>query len=262
MTPIIAPWLKPVDFAGVAEAGARLGLSRQQMLQQAAEHSATLAAEGQRAAAEQDIANQKMQQQEQQMAAADALNAEKFKQGSLLGQERVDATNAATKQRGDAASAANLLHQQQLHQAAVDRENKFMQDYYQKEDKQTADEAKAKLKAPASPYSAWEKDQIFKSLMADPQNQTNLDVVLPKFRQYIGSGGANDAQVPTPAPAAAALAPQPDTSGLPDFTGVPTQSASPADSNGVRVREKATGKVFTYGGNAADVPTNTYDVLQ
>ena len=122
--------------------------------------------------------------------------------------------------------------------------------------------AKAKMKALASPYSAWQKDHIWQALMNDPQNHTNLDIVMPKFRQYIGAGGANDSQTPPPAPAAADLAPQPDTSGLPDFTGVPTQSASPADSNGVRVREKATGKVFTYGGNAADVPTNTYDVLQ
>ncbi len=64
--PFEASWLKAPDFTGVMEAGARLGLSRQQMLQEAGQHAADLAL---RASA----ANADRQQAQAQFTAAQAL---------------------------------------------------------------------------------------------------------------------------------------------------------------------------------------------
>jgi hypothetical protein len=218
MNTFVAPWLKPPDFLGAAEAGARLGLSRQQMLQQAAQHAATLAAEGQKAAAAQSMEQSRMRQASDQAAAANALREQAIKQAGVLGQGRLDTEGAAIQQRGDAASAVNALRQQQMKTAQADKMQKFQNDYLLAEDKASA--AKASPKADKSPYTAWERDKIYQTLMANPQNQTNLDVVLPKFRQYV-SGGPPTAPA-SPTPAADALMAQPDTSGLPDFSGVPT----------------------------------------
>lgn len=95
----IPSWENPPDFLGASEAGARLNLSRQQILEQANEHAESLAAES--ALAHDRLSQQAAQrtQQVNQENAANALRTAALKQQGLLGFQRLQNESNSTSAR-------------------------------------------------------------------------------------------------------------------------------------------------------------------
>lgn len=256
---VIAPWLQPPNFMGAAEAGARLGLSRDEMLQQAAQHAAQLDVERQRINAETALRNQTLAQRNQNAQAALALREAAIRQAGILGagrlsnqQESIDSAAALRKAQEEALQqkGQNLLE---------DRKNKEFDKemgWFRKND---ADAAKAKaLKdradntaaAAALRYSqptAGMRDLIFKNSLGE--GGTNFDAGFAALNKYTGQPTAT---ATTPGPSDAGLSlqtPSPAGMGLPDLTGTP----APATSS--KSFTDKTGTTYIYTGTADD-PTS------
>lgn len=106
-----APWLTPPNFQEALESGARLGLSRQQMLQEAAEHAAQLNLEASRLSQEGGEENANRAERQTNEQAANALRTAALQQSGLLGEQKNANTAAALEQRGGALDAREALDQ-------------------------------------------------------------------------------------------------------------------------------------------------------
>lgn len=105
----IASWLLPTDVLGAIQGGARIGLSREQMIQDAKDKAAALALQRSELAARGDQENADRAQRGSEEAAANALRYAQLKQEGVLGGQRLQNQATALDQREGNLTAREAL---------------------------------------------------------------------------------------------------------------------------------------------------------
>lgn len=116
---VIAPWLTPPNFLAASEAGARTGLSQQEMIRQSEEHAAELALRADELAAHSGQAAAALGQQQQQEQAGNDLKRLALSNDLILGQQHNQneaAKVASDKPAMDARTELDLARANSLNQ--------------------------------------------------------------------------------------------------------------------------------------------------
>lgn len=264
MSVVIAPWLKGPDVLGAIESGARLGLSRQQMLQEAAQRGAELNLAASRLQQEGGQENANRAEREQQNAAANALNIAALKQSGLLGEQKNANAAALLEQRGGALDAREALDQARAE--ALERQKPVfsntgggLMQFDQSTGKWTLVPGSSKPAAVAKP----DMETVSTKTAAVPETPAVPADVTSHFIRNLWPFGAHIPDT-TNSPAIAAIPAQPErtiTTKVPMGTGnsllnVPAQTpAAPAAAP--RTFTDKSGQKFIYSGTMDDPTQDT-----
>ena len=239
----VPSWLNPPDFLGASESGARLGLTRAQMLEQAQEHadslSASAALERDRLASENARASAAQAENQKQFTAAQALKEAQLKQGGLLGSQRIqnqaDAISAAAgldAARIDALNRQGVQKTKDAHFQDISRQaaaqyktdnpnvsnaelmSRFPMAFKSNSEIPTVPKAPV-IKPQTLPLGI--QGQMFKQLLENSSGGTNVDEAISGLKKYINPPATETETPDTEAPAADSLQPATDAG-----TGLPT----------------------------------------
>jgi hypothetical protein len=271
----IAPWLTPPDFLGASEAGARLGLSRQQMLEQADEHAADLALRADELRSNNSQVQAAQQQKQNQFNAGLQLRQAALKQQGLLDGERLQdeegrtsAISALDAARTDALNRKKTLDSSNSRIRDLSLQN--LPDLMASHPDMTKAEILHRfplLKSsdvpavrpvkipPAQSLPPGVQDQLFRQLLANSAGRTNVDDAISGLKRYTTPASDESPAPSEPSAAESLTAPTPAQSSLHDF-----RTPAPPSPGGTKIWDKATGKAMIYGGDPGDIPTNRFSL--
>jgi hypothetical protein len=255
--PYVPPWIQQPDFIGAANAGAHIGLSAQEMQRQSDQHAAELALRADELAARMGQENASRAQEQNQFEAGNALREAAQRNSFLLGQQ--ENQNTATRNAAVAELDREKVNQLKDRGIFVNSGNGI----FEKNPvtgKWSNVPGSTRPPAPVPVYVP--------PVAAIPATEAQpADVTSHWIRNLIPFG----AHVPdtTNSPAIEANPGRPAIPGhyerMSAADALQTPVAAPAipqpASGGVTIRDKATGKTFIYSGNPADIPLDTYQII-
>lgn len=276
--PYEASWLRAPDYLGASEAGARLGLSRQQMLEQADQHAAELALRADELRAENSRASSQRMQEQNNFNAGLDLRRAALKQQGLLGGERLQDEESRTsaisgldQARTDALNRKGLSDSvnSRVRQTSLQNLPELMAAHPEMTKAEIfasfpmlkpgdiPNPVKPAVKPVKPLFPQGVQDQLFKQLLANSRGGTNVDDAVSGLKRYMTPPDESAQQQPEPAAAESLAAPTAES-----VEGLDNLNPSAPQSSGVTVKENATGKTFIYKGDPNDIPTNRYEIVR
>lgn len=261
--PYTPSWLTPPNFLAASEAGARTGLSQQEMIRQSEEHAAELALRADEAATHAGQANAEMSQQQHQFDAGNDLRRKAQANALILGQQHNqnvatglenqasynDARSELDKARANALDHQNFLTGVNSNLRSISLQN--LPELMATHPELTKTEILSRFPAlhagdvpnpvkplkPAALYPADVQNQMFKQLLKNSAGGTNVDDAISGFNRYMNP----TPDLPTNA------APDDAAASLPS-----PSSSSPVAAPGYTIGSKYKGGYTYLGGDIND----------